>query len=259
MPREEHLVRQVEWKKKLEQYGKVELEKQLSIRGAKIFADVYAQIEGKEFIIEVGDISDERKNALLELYAESKPNIIFIHEAYGQDKIPEVLQQINAYLQSPEYQLYIQAEKLKKLEEMEKEKKSLPICVTIVGIFYSVIILIFSPFLGVERLAFWLLFLFVVMVFLFLVSSIKIEQQIKKIKQTQPETLTETSKDAGKDWFRKRVEQTNEENKRSYEKSMSGESSEKEPEHDVTYGEDTWEQEDDEWTEELDSVDEMEW
>jgi len=32
-----------------------------------------------------------------------------------------------------------------------------------------------------------------------------------------------------------------------------------EPEHDITYGEDTWEQEDDEWTEELDSMGEMEW
>jgi len=28
---------------------------------------------------------------------------------------------------------------------------------------------------------------------------------------------------------------------------------------DVTYGEDSWEQEDDEWTEELDSMDEMDW
>ena len=31
------------------------------------------------------------------------------------------------------------------------------------------------------------------------------------------------------------------------------------PEYDITYGEDTWEQEDDEWTEELDSVGEMDW
>jgi hypothetical protein len=31
------------------------------------------------------------------------------------------------------------------------------------------------------------------------------------------------------------------------------------PEYDISYGEDTWEQEDDEWTEELDSAGEMEW
>jgi len=111
MPREEHLVRQVEWKKKLEQYSKVELEKQLTIRGAKIFTDVYAQIEGKEFIIEIGDIGDDRKNALLQLYAESRPNVVFIHEAYGENKIQKVLEQINAYLHSPEYQLELKKRK----------------------------------------------------------------------------------------------------------------------------------------------------
>ena len=61
MPREEHIMRQVEWKKRLEPYGSVELKKQLIIRGARIIADVYAQIEGKELIIEIGDIGDDRK------------------------------------------------------------------------------------------------------------------------------------------------------------------------------------------------------
>jgi len=31
------------------------------------------------------------------------------------------------------------------------------------------------------------------------------------------------------------------------------------PKHDITYGENTWEQEDDEWIEELDNTNEMEW
>jgi hypothetical protein len=257
MPREEHLVRQVEWKKKLEQYGKVELEKQLSIRGAKIFADVYAQIEGREFIIEVGDIGDDRKNALLQLYAESKPNIVFIHESYGQDKIQNVLEQINAYLHSPERQL----EMRKKIEELEKKKKAMPKNTMILGIFFSVMILIFGLLPEITPyLAHLFLFVYGLLVFLFFIGRIGIEQQIKKIKQIQPKMLTKASKDAGKDWFAKRVEQTNEQNKKSYEKAMSEKNDEKEyPEHDVTYGEDMWEQEDDKWTEELDSVDEMEW
>jgi len=259
MPREEHLVRQVEWKKKLEQYGKVELEKQLSIRGTKIFADVYAQIEGKEFIIEVGDIADGRKNALLQLYAESRPNVVFIHEAYGENKIQEVLEQINAYLRSPERQL----EMRKKIEELEKKKKTVPKYTMILGTCYSVMILIFWLLFSPEitpYLAHLFLFVFGLVVFLFFVGRIGIEQQIKKIKQIQAKMLIKASKDAEKDWFAKRVEQTNEENKKSYEKAMSEKNDEKEyPEHDVTYGEDMWEQEDDEWTEELDSVDEMEW
>lgn len=258
MPREEHLVRQVEWKKKLEQYGKVELEKQLSIRGAKIFADVYGQIEEKEFIIEVGDIADGRKNALLQLYAESRPNVVFIHEAYGENKIREVLEQINAYLHSPERQL----EMRKKIEELEKKKKALPKDTMILGIGETVVILIFLLLFSAEvipYLAFLFLFVFGLVVFLFFVGRIGIERQIEKIKQMQPKTSTETPKDAGKDWFLKLVEQTSEENIKSYEKAMSEEGNEKEAEHDVTYGEDTWEQEDDEWTEELDSVDEMEW
>jgi hypothetical protein len=54
-------------------------------------------------------------------------------------------------------------------------------------------------------------------------------------------------------------EKTSKENKESDEKMGSGKDEEEPLEHDITYGDDTWEQEDDEWTEELDSVNEMEW
>jgi len=252
-------MRQVEWKERLQRYGQVEVEKQLRIKGARVVIDVYAIIENKEFMIEIGDIEDERKQALLQFYAESKPNTVFIHEAYGQDKIQEVLEHINAYLQSPERQL----EMRKKIEELEKKKKALPKYTMILGICYSVMILIFWLLFSPEitpYLAHLFLFVFGLVVFLFFVGRIGMEQQIKKIKQIQAKMLIKASKDAEKDWFAKRVEQTNEENKKSYEKAMTEKNDEKEyPEHGVTYGEDTWEQEDDEWTEELDSVDEMEW
>ena len=248
MPSEEHLVRQVEWKKKLEQYGKVELEKQLSIRGAKIFADVYAQIEGKEFIIEVGDIGDDRKNALLQLYAESKPNIVFIHEAYGQNNIQDVLEQINAYLHSPERQLERQLEIRKKIEELEKKKKGLPQTMIIVGICLSVTIIFFcflDPPEFIPYLPYLLLFEFGLVVSLIFIGRAILEQQIGKIEQAQLKTAIETLK------HNKNLGHTTSKEEEENEKEFS--------EHDITYGEDTWEQEDDEWTEELDSVDEMEW
>jgi hypothetical protein len=66
MPREEHLHRQIAWKEALSQFGETHLEQSLTIRGAQIFTDVYAEIEGKEYIIEIADVADKRKEALLE-------------------------------------------------------------------------------------------------------------------------------------------------------------------------------------------------
>ncbi|HLE75126.1 MAG TPA: hypothetical protein VI864_03670 [Candidatus Bathyarchaeia archaeon] len=104
MPRQEHLMRQAEWKNTLEKYGcSVILEKTIRIKGAQIIADVYAETEGKTFLIEIGDIEDERKTALMQYHAEANSNIEFIHENYGENKMPQVLEFITAYRNSPEY------------------------------------------------------------------------------------------------------------------------------------------------------------
>jgi hypothetical protein len=104
MPRQEHLIRQVEWKNTLEKYGcNVALEKIIQIKGARIITDVYAETEGKTFLIEIGGIEDERKTALMQYHADANPNIEFVHENYGEDKTSQVLEYIKAYRNSPEY------------------------------------------------------------------------------------------------------------------------------------------------------------
>ena len=102
MPRQEHILRQVDWQKELSKFGKTTLEKSLQIRGAEVFVDVYAKIGSKEYLIEIGDIADKRKEALLEIYAEHNPRILFIHENYGQNRIPEVLKTIERFRNSSE-------------------------------------------------------------------------------------------------------------------------------------------------------------
>ena len=69
------------------------------------------KLMGKIFLIEIGDITDKRKNALMQIYAEQNPNIEFIHEGYGRNKIPTVLESISAYTEKPEYK------RLKKIKE----------------------------------------------------------------------------------------------------------------------------------------------
>ena len=236
MPSERHIIRQLEWKRKLEPYGRVELEKQLLIKGAKVIVDVYAVIENKEFIIEIGGIADPRKYALLQFYAESKPNVTFIHEPYSEDKTQEVLEDINAYLNSPEYQSLMQAKKLE-LKKLKKEYRKNQFS------FYTLIILLITcTFLSFNNIfETWVVIILWVLFILFigpstLVSLLIIREKIKKIEQ-QVQNEKVTSKDAENGIVNKKEE----------------------PEYDVTYGEDTWEQEDDEWTEELDSTDEMEW
>jgi len=87
MPSERHIRRQIEWSEKLRKYGcKVSLEESIRVEGARVVPDVLAKAEGKTFIIEIGDIEDERKNALLSLYAKQDPNVEYVHEPYGSDK-----------------------------------------------------------------------------------------------------------------------------------------------------------------------------
>lgn len=117
MPSERHLMRQVEWKNRLEKHGfTVFLEKPFDIKGAKVVVDVVALAEGKTFLIEVGNIEDERKHVLMEYYAQDNPNIEFVHEPYETNRIPFVLEQINAYLNSEEFK-----EELKERERRFKE------------------------------------------------------------------------------------------------------------------------------------------
>ena len=116
MPREAHIERQVHWKNTLQKYGcNVNLERTVYIRNAPIIVDVYAEAEGKIFLIEIGDISDKRKIALIQFYAEHDPNIEFIHEDYGENKIGNILESVTAYRNTPEYN------KLKERQRREQE------------------------------------------------------------------------------------------------------------------------------------------
>jgi hypothetical protein len=68
MPRETHIERQVEWKQQLTKYGfRVALEKQVIIRNAPVIVDVYAILGGKKYLIEIGNIADKRKIALMKI------------------------------------------------------------------------------------------------------------------------------------------------------------------------------------------------
>jgi len=122
LPREAHIERQVQWKNKLSKYGcRVNLEKTVYIRNAPVIVDVYAENEGKTYLIEIGDISDKRKIALMELYAKQNQNIEFIHEPYNTNKIGEVLDNLIAYRNSDEF-LHLQ---LAKMEDRKNKRKML--------------------------------------------------------------------------------------------------------------------------------------
>lgn len=125
MPREQHIERQIEWKKKLQEYGcNVGLEKTIYINGAPIIVDVYAKSEDKTFLIEIGDIDDKRKYALIEYYAKDNSNIVFVHEEYFANKMQDVLGLINAYRNSPEYKQLIKTKlELKQQREAEEKKE----------------------------------------------------------------------------------------------------------------------------------------
>jgi len=125
MPREEHLIRQVEYKKALEKYGYVHLEHSLEVEGKYIRADIYAEIEGKKYIIEIGDIDDEDKGIILGLYAKLHPEMVFIHEHYGENKLEGILQTIRQYFNSSEYienQLKKEEDARKREEARENQK-----------------------------------------------------------------------------------------------------------------------------------------
>ena len=142
MPREAHIERQVQWKNKLSEYGlKVNLEKTIYIQNAPVIVDVFAELEGKTFLIEIGDIEDKRKKALMELYAEQNRDIDFIHEPYNTDKISMVLENVTSYLISPEYhQIQMAKEKARITKEKTEKQKSTVylfiIIIFIVGFIY---------------------------------------------------------------------------------------------------------------------------
>jgi len=136
MPSERHIRRQIEWSDKLKEFGcEVTLEESIEIEGARVVPDVLAKAEGKAFLIEIGDIGDERKNALMRLYAEQNPNIEFIHEPYGSDKINEVLESLNTYRQSAEYKAFKRLEHVKRLNKMKEEKQDRDIKLSALFIF----------------------------------------------------------------------------------------------------------------------------
>ena len=106
------------------------MENTIYINNAPVIIDVYAEVERKTFLIEIGDIADRRKVALLELYVNQNPNIEFIHECYGENKIQQVLDFITAYhekervyRESPEYKKLLEKRELLKKQETIKQYK----------------------------------------------------------------------------------------------------------------------------------------
>jgi len=156
LPREAHITRQIEWKNTLSKYGcSVSLERTVHIRGAQVIVDVYAEAEEKTFLIEIGDIDDKRKTALMRFYAEQNPNIEFVHEPYYSDKMNEVLESLNAYRNSGEYKVFKRREHLKQLKEKKHEKRDSTI--KLVSLFLGVFCFIFL-FLSLSC-AYWLYYI----------------------------------------------------------------------------------------------------
>lgn len=121
MPSERHINRQIQWRDTLRKYGaNVSLERMIRIRGARVVVDVYAEIEGKISLIEIGNINDERKTALMSFYAESEQKVEFIHEPYGYDEIPKMLESLEAYRKTQEYKDFLA---MKELTRQQKERR----------------------------------------------------------------------------------------------------------------------------------------
>ena len=168
MPSETHMRRQFQWKNALQRYGaNVNLEQSLHIRRAKVIVDVIAKVERKTFLIEIGKINDERKHALLEFHAE-KPNIEFIHEDYGDNKIPMVLEQIGAYRNSEEYKTLVErrrrAEREFDMREKRKQKITKWIIYTILSFWLipSVILGVIKSDLGIAWFIGWIFLLIMI-------------------------------------------------------------------------------------------------
>jgi hypothetical protein len=172
LPREVHIIRQVQWKNRLQEYGcYVNLEKTIYINNAPVIIDVYAEVEGKTFLIEIGDIQDKRKIALLKLYTRQKHNTIFIHEEYGENRIQQVLESINVYLHSPEYKQTLQDELIqkeienrKRIEDKLEDKHNKRIQLfglSIIVLVPAIVLAFFSPEIVGYWIGFWITILFV--------------------------------------------------------------------------------------------------
>lgn len=173
MPREQHIVRQVQWKNKLQEYGcSVNLEKRIYINKAPVIIDVYAEVEEKKFLIELGDIQDKRKIALLELYSRQKHNTIFIHEEYGENRIQQVLESINGYLHSPEYKQILrdrvirqEIQDRKTIEDMHNKRLQL-LGLSIIMWVPAIVLAFLSPEIAAYWIGFWVVLIFVLPVML---------------------------------------------------------------------------------------------
>ena len=73
----------------------VVLEKTVRIRNAPVIVDVFAVLDGKKYLIEIGDIADKRKFALMEIYAEQNSNTEFIHEGMENTKFKQCCIQVH--------------------------------------------------------------------------------------------------------------------------------------------------------------------
>jgi len=118
-------------------------------------------------LIEIGDIQDKRKIALLELYTRQKHNTIFIHEEYGENRIQQVLESINVYLHSPEYKQILQDRLIQQDIEIrkrieDKHNKRMQLLGLSIIVFVPAIVL---AFLSPEIVGYWIAF-WIVMIFL---------------------------------------------------------------------------------------------
>jgi len=160
MPSERHIRRQIAWSDELRQHGcDVKLEETVFIKNARVIVDVYAKAEGKTFLIEIGDIEDERKTALMQFHAQQNPNIEFIHEPYGSNMIQKVLESIQAYRNSTQYKLLRQ----RSLDEQNQLRQKIKAdqTIIIVSLILGIISIAVTAFFRVE--------IFGIIIFAFLV------------------------------------------------------------------------------------------
>lgn len=189
MPSERHINRQIQWRDTLRKYGaNVSLERTIRIKGARVVVDVYAEMEGKKFLVEIGEINDKRKTALMQYYADENPEIELIHETYGENKIQQILESLQSYRNSEKYQkrLEIRIEETEeKIRKLEKSIKWGPIAF---GLLSSEFLIIGLYVLSLGAIA-GSLMLFILVFLLILVVIHGIRQQKRKLRELRQREL----------------------------------------------------------------------
>lgn len=188
MPSERHINRQIQWRDALRKYGaNASLERTIRIKGARIVVDVYAEIEGKTLLVEIGNINDERKTALMQYYADENSEIEFIHEPYGKNKIQQVLESLQSYRNSEEYQKQLEMVRQTRIEKLEKSIKLGAIAFGLLGSEFLIIgfyVLLLGAITGG-------LIFFILVFWMILVVIHGIRQKKRKLRELREKQLDE--------------------------------------------------------------------